>query len=200
MTVLLGYAALTQATKAKAENACLKRPINGAIYMSTLLLEKFTPQDFDDYYRLVGNADVMAMITERALPEAEARRDFDALLDNNQLHPAFGQFKVLDATGTFIGLGKLALESVDSREAELGYMLLPEYWGKGLGGRIAAQLLLLAKDLPLDGLFAIIDPANLASRKILIRHGFTHREFKDFDGLPGEILQLFLKPAMRSLG
>ena len=70
MTVFLGYAALTQATKAKAENACLKRPINGSIYMSTLLLEKFTPQDFDDYYRLVGNADVMAMITERALPEA----------------------------------------------------------------------------------------------------------------------------------
>lgn len=156
--------------------------------MHTLKLEKFTEQDFDDYYRLVGNADVMAMITERALPEAEARADFAALLANNLLHPAFGQFKVLDAGGAFIGLGKLALESDGSREAELGYMLLPEYWGKGLGGHIAAQLLALAQKQPLDGLFAIIDPANLPSRKILTRHGFVHREYKDFDGLPGEIL------------
>ena len=30
-------------------------------------LEKFHAQDFDDYFQLFGNEDVMAMITERAL-------------------------------------------------------------------------------------------------------------------------------------
>ncbi|PJK14863.1 hypothetical protein CO613_04080 [Lysobacteraceae bacterium NML07-0707] len=41
----------------------------------------------------------------------------------------------------------------------------------------------------LERLFAIIDPANIASRKILVRHGFVHQAFQDFDGLPGEVLQ-----------
>lgn len=155
-----------------------------------LTLKKFREDDFADYFRLVGNADVMAMITERALPETEAREEFAQLLANNALHPDFGQFKVLDARGAFMGLGKLALPQADSREAELGYMLLPEYWGKGMGSRIAAQLLGAAQahGKRLERLFAIIDPANIPSRKILLRLGFAHHEFKDFDGLPGEIL------------
>jgi [ribosomal protein S5]-alanine N-acetyltransferase len=41
----------------------------------------------------------------------------------------------------------------------------------------------------LESLFAIIDPANIPSRKILINNGFVSREFKDFDGLPGEVLE-----------
>ena len=34
-------------------------------------LEKFDRQDFDDYFGLVGNPEVMAMITERAIPADE---------------------------------------------------------------------------------------------------------------------------------
>lgn len=161
-----------------------------------LTLEKFGPEDFPDYFRLVGDAQVMAMITERALPEDEARADFENLLANNALHPDFGQFKVLDTQGRFLGLGKLALQATDSRHAELGYMLLPEHWGKGLAGRMAAQLIARVPPQTLDGLFAIIDPANIASRKVLINNGFSHQEFKDFDGLPGEVLALsFLSAA-----
>lgn len=42
-----------------------------------LTLRKFAPHDFEDYFRLVGNAQVMAKITERALPRDEAKEDFD---------------------------------------------------------------------------------------------------------------------------
>lgn len=152
--------------------------------------------DFTDYFRLVGDARVMAMITERALPEAEARAEFGKLLTNNALREGFGCFKVLNARGRFLGLGKLALADIDSRQAELGYMLLPEHWGQGLGSRIAAQLIERARaQQDIDGLFAIIDPANAPSRRILINHGFNHREYRDFDGLPGEILDLHLSRA-----
>lgn len=163
----------------------------------TFTLEKFGQEDFSDYFRLVGNPQVMAMITERALPEDEARADFEKLLANNALHPDFGQFKVLDAQGRFLGLGKLALERADSRHAELGYMLLPEYWGKGVAGHLAAQLIARIPPKMLDGLFAIIDPANIPSRKILTNNGFCHREFREFDGLPGEILTLSLCHAVQ---
>lgn len=160
-----------------------------------LMLEKFTDADFAEYFSLVGNEQVMAMITERGLSESEARKDYEQLLENNRFHADYGCFKVSDTDRGFLGLGKLALEEAGSRHAELGYMLLPEFWGQGWGGKIAAQLLARANSEELDRLFAIIDPANQASRKILVKNGFEHQEFKDFDGLPGEVLQLRLKQA-----
>lgn len=162
--------------------------------MTKLALQKFTPEDLPLYQQLVGNADVMAMITERAIPAEEAAHDFHAALDNNALHPDFGIFKILDAdSGGFIGLAKLEVKAADSAEAELGYMLLPDYWGKGIGSQVASLLTDAARrQAQLQALFAIIDPANIPSRKILERHGFTHAEYRDFDGLPGEILRLHL--------
>jgi len=155
-------------------------------------LEKFHAQDFDDYFQLVGNEEVMAMITERAIPIDEAEQDFQLLLANNQLHPNFGHFKILDAsTNEYIGLAKLEIKSLSDREAELGYMLLPSFWGKGIARKVSQHLLEDAKSQNLiNKIFAIIDPKNIASRKILTSQGFIHKEFKDYDGLSGEILEL----------
>ncbi|MBY4897051.1 GNAT family N-acetyltransferase [Cupriavidus sp. AU9028] len=156
-----------------------------------LVLQKFGPGDFDDYFRLVSDARVMAMITERAIPVDEARRDYRTLLATNDIHPEFGQFRILDSEHRrFVGLAKLELPTADADTAELGYMILPEYWGRGIGSRIARQLIARAEEQRgLRSLFAIIDPANLPSRKILINNGFASREFRDFDGLPGEVLE-----------
>lgn len=156
----------------------------------TLQLKKFGPQDFNDYFRLVSDRRVMAMITERALPEEEARTDFNNLLENNAIHPALGQFKILNSlSGQFLGLAKLEIASAGGETAELGYMILPEFWGRGIAGQVAKRLIDTAERQPdIVSLFAIIDPANLPSRKILINNQFISREFKDFDGLPGEVL------------
>jgi RimJ/RimL family protein N-acetyltransferase len=156
-----------------------------------ITLEKFGSHDFADYFRLVSNPKVMAMITERAIPAEEAQRDYEKLLVENALHPELGHFRVLNAHDrSFLGLGKLAVETPEADQAELGYILAPEYWGKGIASRIAALLVARAERQPtLRSLFAIIDPANTPSRKVLINNGFVSREFKDFDGLPGEVLE-----------
>lgn len=159
-----------------------------------LFLEKFTPGDFFYYFRLVSNERVMEMITERTISTDEAKRDFQNLIENNKLDPSFGNFKIINAATTkFIGLAKLEIKGGIDNEAEIGYMLLPEYWGKGVGGIVAKQLIDLAKNHhSIKKLFAIIDPQNIPSRKILINNGFVSREFKEFDGLPGEVLDLYL--------
>lgn len=156
-----------------------------------ITLEKFGPQDFADYFRLVSNPEVMAMITERAIPADEAQRDYEKLLADNALHPELGHFRIFNTQDrSFIGLGKLAVETAEADQAELGYILSPEYWGKGIASRIAGLLVARAQRQPtLRSLFAIIDPANIPSRKILINNGFVSKEFKDFDGLPGEVLE-----------
>ena len=157
-------------------------------------LEKFTENDFTHYFKLVNDEKVMQMITERALETEEAKSDFDKLIQNNKLSENFGSFKILDnETKEFIGLAKLEIKSKGDQEAELGYMILPKLWGRGIASKVGKQLIEVAKSQKeINKLFAIIDPKNLPSRKILINNGFLSKEFKDFDGLPGEILELTL--------
>jgi len=158
-------------------------------------LEKFSANDFSHYFSLVSNEKVMAMITERAIQEDEAEMDFKKILENNSLLPHFGNFKILDASSErFIGLAKLEIKEDDMTKAELGYMILPEYWGKRIASFVAKQLIQIAiSQKVLRKLFAIIDPKNIPSRKVLVNNGFVSKEFKDFDGLPGEILELRMK-------
>jgi len=155
-------------------------------------LEKFTENDFPNYFQLVNDEKVMEMITERALGLEEAKKDFEKIIENNQLDKNFGSYKILNIeTNEFLGFAKLEIENKESHEAEIGYMILPKYWGKGIAGKIGKHLIQKAKtQTSIERLFAIIDPKNGASRKILTNNGFISKEFKDFDGLPGEILEL----------
>jgi ribosomal-protein-alanine N-acetyltransferase len=155
---------------------------------------KFKSQDFNEYFQLVSDASVMEMITERAIPMDEARIDFEQLMEDNKLNDNFGHFKILTVSSNeFVGLAKLVLNEENKVEAELGYMILPLYWGKGIASHVARKLIGHAKQQEsLEKVVAIIDPKNIPSRKILINNGFVSKEFKDFDGLPGEILALEL--------
>lgn len=195
-----------------------------------IYLDQFNSNDFEAYFSLVGNEKVMAMITERAIPLTEAKENYHSLLEINNNHPKYGSFKIIDVTTkAFIGLAKLELNINDTTEAELGYMLLPKFWGKGLGSEVCEQLIALAKeraqedyqahhknrfekdirdssseidresykehdrnhskeDHNLKRLTAIIDPNNLASKKILSKYGFVTEFIGNMDGLPAEIL------------
>ncbi|MDO5615918.1 MAG: GNAT family N-acetyltransferase [Cruoricaptor ignavus] len=155
-------------------------------------IEKFSKNDFQNYFELVNDIKVMEMITERPLELEEAKEDFEKLIKNNKLDENFGSYKILTIeTDEFLGFAKLTIENKGNSEAEIGYMILPKHWGKGIAGKIGQYLIKKAKtQKSIKSLFAIIDPKNLASRKILTNNGFTSKEFKDFDGLPGEVLEL----------
>lgn len=154
-----------------------------------LELLKFQEDDFDSYYSLVSNASVMAQITERAIPYDEAKVDFQKLLKRNEKYEKYGSYKVYDCFDeTFVGLGHLTLNEKQISEAEIGYMLLPEYWGKGYGTETAKKLIKIANQLEIMVLKAIIDPENLTSKKILSNLGFESQEFCVIDGLSGEVL------------
>ncbi|MED0963586.1 GNAT family N-acetyltransferase [Bacillus paramycoides] len=161
--------------------------------MHKLHFKKFEATDFNQYFQLVSNESVMAQITERAIPLEEAQNDYEKLLRRNQKHKLFGSYKVYDsATNEFIGLGHVTVNEDDLKEAELGYMILPEHWGKRYGSCIARELIEIAKQTEVNVLKAIIDPNNIPSRKILINVGFTSDIVCEIDGLPGEILNKYI--------
>ncbi|MES5955524.1 GNAT family N-acetyltransferase [Bacillus fungorum] len=161
--------------------------------MKKLYFNKFEPTDFNLYFQLVSNEEVMSQITERAIPLDEAQNDFKKLLKRNKNHQLFGSYKVYDPiTDEYIGLGHVTLSEKNEKEAEIGYMLLPEHWGKRYGSKIAKELMNIAKQTNVNVLKAIIDPNNIPSRKILLNVGFTSEKVCEIDGLPGEILSIYI--------
>ncbi|WEG13532.1 GNAT family N-acetyltransferase [Pullulanibacillus sp. KACC 23026] len=156
--------------------------------MSAIKMQKFTSSDFYEYFLLVSNESVMRMITERAIPFDEAKENYKKLLNRNNRYEGFGSYKVLNEAHDFIGLGSLILNENTCEEAELGYMLMPNYWGRGYGSTIAKSLIRRAESAGLKRLTAIIDPQNGPSRIILIKNGFHSEKVCEIDGLPGEIL------------
>ncbi|MBE7103872.1 GNAT family N-acetyltransferase [Bacillus cereus] len=161
--------------------------------MHKLHFKKFEATDFNQYFQLVSNKKVMAQITERVIPLDEAQNDYEKLLKRNEKHKLFGSYKVYDSiTNEFIGLGHVTANEDATNEAELGYMILPEHWGKRYGSAIAKELINIAKQTEINVLKAIIDPNNIPSRKILINVGFTSEKVCEIDGLPGEILSKYI--------
>ena len=156
-------------------------------------LYKFQEEDFDDYFRLVNNEKVMAQITERPISYKEAKINYQHVLERNQKFKDYGSYKIYDGLGKeFVGLGSLILNENQLSEAEIGYMILPEFWGQGYGKEIAGLLTEKAQKLELKQLKAVIDPNNIPSKKILTNLGFKTEKICILDGLPGEIMYKIL--------
>lgn len=156
-----------------------------------LALEKFTFDDFPLYYSLVSKETVMKGISYGALGQEEAEIRFGKLLYNSNLHKNFGFYKFLDLENNdFLGFGKLEIEQLGDEQAELGYIIVPEHWRKGLGTKLSKLLVEKAiEDGLVHTLYAIIDPNNEASRKILKKCGFVFKGYQNLDGVQVEVLE-----------
>ena len=156
-------------------------------------LYKFQEEDFDDYFRLVNNEKVMAQITERPISYKEAKINYQHVLERNQKFKDYGSYKIYDGLGKeFVGLGSLLLNENQLSEAEIGYMILPEFWWQGYGKEIAGLLTEKAQKLELKQLKAVIDPNNIPLKKFLTNLGFKTEKICILDGLPGEIMYKIL--------
>lgn len=156
------------------------------IYFKKFLSEN----DFQYFLNLVLNEKVMVMNYGRVFALEEAKKCYKHLLESNKKHEDFGGFKVFEKdTNTFMGSSALIINN-DFTEAEIEYMLLPDYWGKGYGSEIVRELLKKAEETTsIQQVTAIIDPNNIASKKILLNNGFVSCKIYEIDdGSPAEML------------
>lgn len=82
--------------------------------------------------------------------------------------------------GAVIGVCSLSRER---DELEIGYLLLPRYWGKGLASEAVTTVLAwVAEHLDDKHVIAVTQAANTASLRLLARLGFAERErFVEYD-------------------
>lgn len=161
--------------------------MSNRIYFAKFVSEN----DFSDYWALVSNEQAMAM-NGTVLTREEAKQLFDYILQINQIHEAFGYFKVFqEGTNNLIGLGAVVLND-DLTESEIEYMLLPEYWGNGYGTEMVDVLLnSLGQINTIQQVTAITDPTNRASQKILLKHGFHSLKVYEVDD--GSFAEMFIR-------
>lgn len=158
-----------------------------------LIFRKFDREDFIRYLDLVGSYEVMKQITGKTLTKNQALRRFREIILINKRYFEIGYYAVsLRRTKQFIGLGKIVL--TNGNEAEIGYSLLPEFWGKGYGSAISEKLVSHSRKVPfIKQLTAIIDPENSASKRILIKSGFILDKVCKIGSLVAEIYYLDLE-------
>ena len=142
-----------------------------------LLLRTHTDDDFDDFFDLHRRADVAEYLPwyprdEEAAWEALRRhQELEIDVDDQGLTLAGIDKK----SGRYVGDFVLILRSVEHRRAELGYVLHPDFAGRGLATEGASHMLAIAFDqLGLRRVIARIDPRNLASARVLVKLGMRH--------------------------
>ena len=89
---------------------------------------------------------------------------------------------VLKANAEVIGFAGLKYLP-DLREVDIGYRLLPAYWGRGLATEASRAVLDYGRTrLDLERVIGLVDPANVASVRILEKLGLTPDGEVQFDG------------------
>lgn len=156
-----------------------------------LTFSKYQEADFDAYYAIVQQDKVMRYISGKGLTIEKARAKFRSILQQGAAEDPLGYFKVYDEHNVFIGDCKLVRYKQDVSLLEIGYILKPEYWGSGLGTLICQKILAFADEVaPSQAIIGLIDPENMASRKLLEKFGFITIFSGMEDGLPTEKLLL----------
>ena len=157
-----------------------------------LSYQKLTIADAAHYSAMAMNAEVMRYITGRALEADDIQERFETMIITNDKQADIGFYKVYEKEeNTFIGLGKLVF--INGHTAEIGYSLLPQFWGKKYASEIAGFFISYAHKISyINELVAVVNPANDASKKLLSNFGFTWFETGFVNELPAEIHRLQL--------
>lgn len=126
--------------------------------------------------RLIGGPFTEEQVKERLLKEIATQKEHGV-----QYWPIFER-----VSGDSIGCCGLRPYTKRENTIEVGFHLLPQYWGKGFAKEAARTVIRYAFDnLGVEALFAGHNPKNELSRHLLIRLGFefTHEEFYPPTGL-----------------
>lgn len=155
-----------------------------------LILRNLGAEDVNGMFELNSNAQVQRFVGNQPIKSlAEAKENIE-FIQAQYIKNGVGRLAVIDKqTGDFLGWGglKLITEEMNGQHSfyELGYRLLPKYWGKGFATEVAnASIKYGFEELKLDMIYGIADVENHASRNVLEKVGFKFIETFDYQSTP----------------
>ncbi|MBW8637171.1 GNAT family N-acetyltransferase [Hoeflea sp. WL0058] len=135
------------------------------IITKQLLLRRARMSDLDDLHQVFSNPAAMRFWDSLPYQEIEqTQRLLEAMIAAS---PDESDDFVIEHEGRAIG------KAGCWRLGEIGFILHPDHWGKGLAHEaLSAAIPHIFENLPIDRLEADVDPRNDASLKLLSRLGF----------------------------
>jgi [ribosomal protein S5]-alanine N-acetyltransferase len=153
-----------------------------------LLLRRLDKTDVNEVFALRSNASTMKYIP-RPLIENNEQAQAHITMINDKIDNNEGINWAITIKGNpkligIIGHYKIQLENY---RAEIGYMILPEFNGKGIVTEAIKEVARYGfEEMQLHSIEAVIDPNNLASERVLQKNGFVKEahilENEYFDG------------------
>ncbi len=140
-----------------------------------LLLRKYRLEDSDEIQRLAGNYNVSKMTLnvphpyEDGMAEAWITDHLEKMNNGTQVTYAISDSKTPHLLGT------ISLSKIQDSQANLGYWIGEQYWGKGYCSEAAIELVAYGfNSLGLKRIYAQHLTCNPASGKVMINAGMQH--------------------------
>lgn len=144
-----------------------------------LVLRRPRPEDAEAIFAYAGNPAVtrwMVWQTHRSIEDS--RRHINNSLANYEIaEPRFYDFAIAgaDAPESLIGTIGVGVRSLDHATAEYGYILHPDYWGRGYATEASREILRFAfVELGFNRIEAHCRVDNAASARVLEKCGLRH--------------------------
>ncbi len=145
---------------------------------SHLTMRKISNEDWPLFERLHQDEEVIRYAFDKPTPD-QIRTRFESRLPEWDWGSAHWLCLVIccKETQTPIGVTGLCISEDQPNDVEVGYLLLPEYHGKGYGTESLLALVEYAKQaFPIGKFNAIVTDGNIASCKVLEKVGFVLKE------------------------
>lgn len=167
-----------------------------------LLIREFTEKDFDTTHDYGKRIEVSEYQSWGPNKEEDTRTFLDGAIDAQSSNPRLSFELAIEekSSGIHIGGGGMRLKSTPHSEADMGYTLHPDFWGKGYGTEFTKAFVdFVFKHFKLNRIWAIVHTSNIGSYRVLEKSGFQ-REGVQREGLyvKGNYCDCFLYAVLRS--
>ena len=152
-----------------------------------LILRCLTMDDLDDLFVLYHSPEVRKYYSEGIPSYDETKQELKWMINHCYIKYGFGMWATIHKeTGKFIGrCGLTPMDIEGHEEIEVGYMLVREYWGRGLATEAAQAILNYGFErVGLSRLICVVNPENQASSKVALKIGMTLETDGDVNGEP----------------
>jgi ribosomal-protein-alanine N-acetyltransferase len=156
-----------------------------------LLLRRITNDDVKEIFELRSNPETMKYIPRPLVKTTEDALEHIAMIEDKIVTNIGINWGIsLKDNPKLLGIIGYYRMQPENYRAEIGYMLLPEFHGKGIIPEAVNRLIQYGfDDLQLHSIEAVIDPDNLASEKVLKKCGFVKEaHLKESDFWEGKFL------------
>ncbi|MEN2402818.1 GNAT family N-acetyltransferase [Flavobacterium sp. MC2016-06] len=156
-----------------------------------LLLRRVTNDDAKEIFELRSNPETMKYIPRPLVKTTEDALEHIAMIEDKIVTNIGINWGItLKDNPKLLGIIGYYRMQPENYRAEIGYMLLPEFHGKGIIPEAVNRLIQYGfDDLQLHSIEAVIDPDNIASEKVLQKCGFVKEaHLKESDFWEGKFL------------